>query len=490
MNLKAIPGALVAAALSLGSAAAQEAGAGLYAPSAWDLVLGSHASELPSEQFIRYACGTNGGPASRPLPDWTGFGQCRPEASGLREVYFQYDNELEYISKARGLVTQVALYQYTSAYEIPIIVSGLFDEDGFLIGIRMVTDPRVPVALRERGRALSNFLMARYGEGWTCIDLPALPGEQPYQGSQVKRRCELDLPAEGQHIVLEAHNYRRAGQTAIDPVNNIETAGQFESTTRFELTLSAGIDDREARLAAIAARPEPPPTEKELLIARALDCPGCDFHEADFKRADLTNARLAGANLAGVNLHEANLTGADLSGAILDGANINHAILLRANLAGASVNNVMLFETRLDGADLTDASLRGALAASSHMPRAVLAGIVMIDGDLRNARINDADFTGADLRGTWFDDAQIMRSDFSEALLSQTTMWGANLTGANLSGADLRYADLIRANLRGADLTGADLSDARLTFANLSEATLTGAVLDNAQMPGGFTPPP
>jgi uncharacterized protein YjbI with pentapeptide repeats len=482
---------LAAGFLAAAPAAAQGVNdAGLYAPSAFDLELGAHASELPTEEYIRFACGTNGGPPSRPLPDWTAFAQCRPEAaSGLHEVYFQYDNELEYISKARGLVTQAALYQYTSAYEIPVVASALFDDNGFYVGLRFVTDPRVPVALRERGSALGNFLMARYGEGWACTDLPPAAGEQPYLGSLIKRRCTLSVPAQDAALSLEIHQFRKAGQGAIDLGNNLPTEGQFESSTRFEMLLDGGVDNASGRLAEIAARPPAGPSEKDLLVARAMNCPGCDLTDADLKRANLANANLAGANLAGANLHEADLSGANLSGAILDGANINHAILRSANLESASLKNVMLYETRLDGANLTGAEMNGALAGMAHFPRAQLAGITMIDGDLRAARINDANLAGADLRGTWFDDAQMMRADFSQARLSQTIMWGVNLTEAKLAGADMQAADLIRANLRSADLSGANLSEARLTFANLADATLTGTVLDNAQLPGGFTRP-
>ncbi|MCC6981751.1 MAG: pentapeptide repeat-containing protein [Bauldia sp.] len=482
-------GAVLIAGPAAAQAPALEA-AGLYAPSAFDLALGAHASELPTDQFIRYACGTNGGPPSRPLAGWTGFAECRPDPStGFHEVYFLYDNELEYVSKARGLVTQAALYQYTSAYEIPVVASALFDDDGFYVGLRLITDPRVPVALREKGSALGNFLIARYGEGWACEELPRLPGEQPYLGSLIKRACMLSAPNENAVLSLEIHQFRKAGQGAIDLGNNLPTEGQFESSTRFEMMLDGPVENGAARAAEIAARPPAGPSERELLAARALNCPGCDLQDADLKRANLSGAQLAGANLTGANLHEADLSNADLTGAILDGANINHAILRRANLEGASLKNVMLYETRLDGANLTGAAMNGALAGMAHFPGAQLVDVVMIDGDLRAARINDANLSRADLRGTWFDDAQMMRADFSEARLAQTIMWGVNLTGAKLAGADMRASDLIRANLRGADLSGADLTEARLTFANLADTTLTGAVFEDAQLPGGFSRP-
>src|SRR5262249_30304862 len=62
----------------------------------WDIPLGTDAMTISARNFARIACGTNGGPASRILPDFGAFQQCRPEADGLREVYFEYDDEFEY----------------------------------------------------------------------------------------------------------------------------------------------------------------------------------------------------------------------------------------------------------------------------------------------------------------------------------------------------------------------------------------------------------
>ncbi len=472
------------------TAAAQNAGT-LYAPSVWDLQLGAHATELPTAQFIAYACGTNGGPPSIPLKDWRDYAQCRPEAgTGFHEVNFKYDNELELWAKANGLFTQGALYQYTSAYEIPVVVSALFDDDGFLRGIRMVTDPRVPVELREKGVVLGNFLQARYGDGaWECIDLPRREGEQPYLGLYQKQECtKVDTEA-GLNIVVETHNYRRAGQAAVDPVNNMETSGQFESTTRFNVSTINPPADAAARIAAIAAAPAAGLTEKEQLVARAMNCPGCDLTGVNLKRADLRNANLAGANLTKVNLHEANLQGANLEGANLTSANLNGALMRLTNLRGATLDLAMMYTIRLDGADLTGASLTGGLAGHGQMARANFTDASMTAMDLRESRINDSTFVGADLTDAWMDDAQILRSDFSGATMVAAIMWRVNLTGAKFVGANCRSCDLISSNLRDADLTGADFSDARLTFVNFRGVKAEGAVFDRAALPSGFRPP-
>src|ERR1700730_2887071 len=51
----------------------------------WDIHIGAAAREIPDE-FVNYACGTNGGPPSVPLSSFAEFAKCRADANGLREV--------------------------------------------------------------------------------------------------------------------------------------------------------------------------------------------------------------------------------------------------------------------------------------------------------------------------------------------------------------------------------------------------------------------
>lgn len=460
----------------------------LYAPSVWDLVLGEHAVDLETEPYREFACGTNGGPPSLPIADWTEFDLCPAEPdTGLHEVYFEYDNELEFWARANFLATQVALYQYTSVYSIPVIASALFDADGFIVGIRLVSDPRVPEELRELGITLGGFLRARFGvSDWECSDLPRLEDESPYLGQYEKQVCEqreLDPPT---RLVLETHHYRKPGQRTFDPAGRL-TVGYFRSETIFEMFLDEDIADADARLAEIAARPVIP-TERELLVRRALDCPGCDLAGVDLKRANLAGANLAGADLSDANLHEANLRGADLSGAILRNANLNGADVRLADVAGADLTDAMMFRAAFDGSDLTGAELDAVRAAEVTMARAILVDATAIVGDFFDSRMNDADFTGADFRGARFNNAQLTRSNFTNAALNQALMQRVNLRNAILRDAEVKSVDLLRADLGGADLTGADFSLSRLTFAILSGTEIEGTVWEGATLPGGFDP--
>src|SRR6267154_4945025 len=103
----------------------------------WDLKLGTPADKLPDD-FTDYACGTGGGPPSIALTGWKDFRRCRPEPSGLREIYFRYDDELEYWAKANNLAAQMEQYVGTKTYGFPITVSALIDDKAEVRGIRIV----------------------------------------------------------------------------------------------------------------------------------------------------------------------------------------------------------------------------------------------------------------------------------------------------------------------------------------------------------------
>ncbi len=458
--------------------------------SVWDLKLGAHAREMSTADYIDFACGTNGGPPSRVLDGWMGYAQCRPEAgSGLHEVYYRFDDEAEYIGRARNLELQIQRFQYTNINGLPVIASALFDDDGFYVGLRAVTDPRAPLDERDRGVTLGGHIMAFLGDdGWTCVDQEPRPGESPYQGSYIRRHCSKEDVRDGLRVrfEMEQHNFRREGQAAIDPRENTPTQGQFESTTRFEEFLVEPIPDRAAKLAAIEALG---PVPLDPVVERARDCAGCDLTGANLKRADLRGANLAGADLTGANLHAAILTGANLAGANLTDANINRANLKQADLENAVLKGAMLYGAAFDGARLMGADLTGALAGKAAFVRADLTGARLFAVDLREARLNDANFSKVDFTRSWLHDAQLTRTNLSGALLVYVTAHRANLAGANLSGADARGSDFFGANMRDADLTDADFSYTRLLSVNLSAARLTGTRFEETELPAGFTPP-
>ncbi|MDU9003449.1 pentapeptide repeat-containing protein [Sedimentitalea todarodis] len=94
--------------------------------------------------------------------------------------------------------------------------------------------------------------------------------------------------------------------------------------------------------------------------------------------------------------------------------------------------------------------------------------------DFRNAILSETSLSGADLGG----------AQMQEANLSEAQMQGANLWQAQMQEAVLRRAQMQEANLRWAQMQGANLSEAQMQGANLRWAQMQGANLSEAQMQG------
>jgi hypothetical protein len=228
---------ITAAALIIVGATFGRAGEPPRRADIWSLKLGTPASALLSDAFIDYACGSNGGPPQQPLSGWSDYGKCPPEADGLREVYFRYDDELEYWAKAHRARTLIAQYAGTKVLDFPVIVSGLFDASGTLAGLRIVTDPQASPQDRKQAYTLSNFFNARYGsDGWDCIDTPPASGENPVGTLYINRRC-TKLANGDMRVVLDTKFLRKPGQAEFSSSGKL-TVGQFESSTRLELLRS------------------------------------------------------------------------------------------------------------------------------------------------------------------------------------------------------------------------------------------------------------
>jgi hypothetical protein len=199
------------------------------------LKLGLKAEEMSTDTFGDLACGSNGGPPRQAIDDWSDFRKCRPEPSGLYEVNARFDDQQEYIGRAIDdpLYAQGRLGTRVAGH--PVILSVLFDKDGVLRGIRMVSDPRGSIMERRMAHMLRLAIINRYDpDGWACTDLPPAAGETPVGGGVfIKQRCEKRTAE--RDLFVEARFLRKPGQSDINPTTGETTTGQFESWTRFEL---------------------------------------------------------------------------------------------------------------------------------------------------------------------------------------------------------------------------------------------------------------
>jgi hypothetical protein len=235
---------LLALLLGCAGALAQE----LRRATVWDLKLGQPVSAQPSpEEFRGFACGSNGGPPRRRLSGWSEFSRCPAEPGGLHEVYFEYDDELEYIARARDLDREVARWAGTTEMNFPVIVSALFDSTGVLKGIRLVTDSRpehrvetsdADLATRTEAYLFGGRMASRFSiDGKRdCTAVPPAEGEGPVGELFVKQACELSDAEQHRKVVLRVNYFRKRGQSAFNPQMPTQlTTGQFESSARLEV---------------------------------------------------------------------------------------------------------------------------------------------------------------------------------------------------------------------------------------------------------------
>ena len=203
-------------------------------PKIWDIKLGIPISTLPLKDFVDPACGTNGGPPARVLKGFEEFAVCPVEqTTGLREVWFRYDDEMEYIARARRSGVLIRQYQANSLAGQPIITSLLIDNAGLVQGYRIVNDPRVEGGTRIAAFSIADLFKGMAGMGMPCTDLPPAEGERPINDIFVKEICELKTDEMVTHV--ESRHYYKPGQFAVDPNENRITENQFESSARLEV---------------------------------------------------------------------------------------------------------------------------------------------------------------------------------------------------------------------------------------------------------------
>ena len=224
----------LALAVILAGAGGHVARAQAPMPQIWDVKPGTPVGDLPDEAFVDPACGTNGGPPGLPIGSFENFAKCRTESSGLREVWFRYDDELEYIARAARDADAVARSNAMVVLGQPVILSLLIDGAGLAQGYRIITDPHADEELRMYAYTVAIAFKARFGtDGWACDRLAPAEGETPITGIFVKERCRK--VADGQEIVVESRYYYKPGQALLDPNTGLPTVNQFESSARMQM---------------------------------------------------------------------------------------------------------------------------------------------------------------------------------------------------------------------------------------------------------------
>jgi hypothetical protein len=214
----------------------------------WDLKIGAPLAAQPAPSAFRgFACGSNGGAPRAQLSGWADFKRCAPEPAGLHEVYFEYDDENEYIARAHDDDREISRWAGTHEVTFPVIASALFDDAGILKGIRLVTDARpdrrnditeANRRKREDAYLLGGIMASRFDiePARDCKSLPAAAGESAVGSLFVKQSCERRDAVAGRRIVVRANLFRKPGQSGVNPQMPTQlTEGQFESSARVEV---------------------------------------------------------------------------------------------------------------------------------------------------------------------------------------------------------------------------------------------------------------
>ena len=201
----------------------------------WDIKFGAPVSQIPPEEVAEIACGTNGGPPSTPLRDFSEFEKCPAEPSRLHEVFFTNDDEADYIAKALEEEYRV-MQGGTSIYAHPVVYSVLIDGEGIARGIRIVTDERAADRERRVAVTLARNLKSRYGR-WaqSCENLEPTDGQLPVGKVFVHEICTADSPEGDARMRLEATYFRKKGQTSISLETQKINKNYFQSATRLEV---------------------------------------------------------------------------------------------------------------------------------------------------------------------------------------------------------------------------------------------------------------
>lgn len=165
--------------------------------------VGMPVSELPAAGYTGFGCVA---PAERTLAAWGEWRSCdpNPALAGRREIRFRFEDT------ANPLYALGDRYAGTKVGGQPMLLSLLIGDDGRVDGLRMRTDPAVPLFQRRRAFLFAEQVKARYGlEDWACESAAPSAEEEPIGGIFIREHCEK-TDAE-RRFVLERWLYRRVG---------------------------------------------------------------------------------------------------------------------------------------------------------------------------------------------------------------------------------------------------------------------------------------
>ncbi len=201
----------------------------------WNVALGTPVGELPAD-FVMQACGSNGGPPRTLLKGFAEFRRCPVEPeTGLREVWFSYDDIEEYFLRAHRIMGElIDAARANVLFEQLVIYSLLIDDEGRVQGYRIISDPREEPRRRWEADAIAqplrNVVFGAFG--WTCEDLPALEGELPFRDQLTKETCRKE--SSGRSVTIDRRVLLKPGQRYFRPGEALQQ-NEFDVRVRVDV---------------------------------------------------------------------------------------------------------------------------------------------------------------------------------------------------------------------------------------------------------------
>lgn len=155
------------------------------------------------------------------------------------------------------------------------------------------------------------------------------------------------------------------------------------------------------------------------------------------------------------------------------------ATILREHATWVDSGGASGARANLSSAQLQNEQLPLALLERVHAPNSIWTDADLRRSKFTQATLTNANFTGIDAGWSIFAGAGLLMSKFVGAALSN-----ADFTGANLQYASLKDATLVDASFRGANLSDVSLKGANCNGVDFKDAILARTGIDNVTFSG------
>lgn len=192
------------------------------------------------------------------------------------------------------------------------------------------------------------------------------------------------------------------------------------------------------------------------------------------QQSKLIRCILSNCNISNANFTEATLTDSDLSLSTLDSSKFNNAIATGVKLAGATgesadFKNANLSYSRAD----ETTSLQKANFKNTNLNFASWEGAQLVESDFSNAIFDESNFSSSNFTKAKLELASAKKTDFSKAVFEHADLNRINLFKGSLRRSNLLAADLRYSNLYGVDFYKSSMGQTDLTGANLEQTLLS-----------------